>query len=1193
MAFPNFKLISFHSGDDMKTIFAGDFSQNGSLVNWTREQHVPDGYLDFTVKDNSLVFLDAGNRLLPHVTALHDFRITGVFDIHWEGAGNIFDFRIHFDYDPYTRKGKSIEITSDGKELIFHLKDGTGKSTIMKGSKKLFSKIIKNKYVAFAIEKKNESVALSLNLENCFSVSVGSGQGVIALERGHFVGDLNLKKFEITAENVKESAIWKNISVPFAPLNGMGNPIVWTLSATKIGECIRLDVTLSGGVKDRERIPWYPYHGTYGERLDAPYLRIETPSGECIHLCLTEKHLLLKNPLDNLFFMSGIGHEKPEWPLEKTFYPGGFDFENAVLFCGYERYVNKAISKHLAGGPTETVYSCVSGKIVYAGATMPSDSVAAELKSQEDKKLCTAIPKAVRRRAQAVAFARRNHFFMEKEACRFHFEVISRRKDKNLALHVEYSLLNAFFEPVSDPKKIKILENGKRIVLDIEKFESPEFVIKGLKAGVYHIAFKLFQGNRLLLEKWRAFEVMSDGKSGPQASNLPRLYSTPTEVMGVDTNEFDPWLEDISDVSHYISTAAGIMPHIAEEQRVWDLYKLYRREWFLWLTPRTAGNPDFKLHREAVEKCDFIAIVSETQKQVLMRICCRGFYTGPQLEILYEFAEKNDFHPEQVKKFIRKQTIPDLVFFKELVEKHFYEWMDFFNAAFLKDLRAAKNELAKVNPNAKLANYGPAAMYPAAYKTAHSCQYTFSYLSSPVHPVVETGDIYDGFFNFADLTHCCRYSINRGPFMAASVKLEYEKVKIHPEMYTPNEGEICPDAAVARAWPSVGMWGGENFHFPVSITLKRVLEYVFASIHHDGKNFRYWNDYGFHSRTWERERYEGLLRLWGFIDKHKPARPLRGSAFLCSEECCLNHEVFYDEYGESDLYTPYGDLFNTAEESSPYAYEMSRKAGMNAGFVVDFKSLDGLTPDDLDILVLPPLTKVCEKDLKNIRRLHEAGVSLLAFEEVGGLEDLFGVKSCKVKTVRNIRVNQRMAGNPLAELAHLEEYTEHRACKGKYRANGAEILLDGEIPVLFTHQTKWGKTGLYNIPPTVVRREDQFNRVAMGRDSISPLINESTCLLMRHLSRAVVETRAGKIIGFEDVYGGVHVIVEEDAHPMPAKPVEPLVTIHLPGLKNTDFSCSKEFSVVELSPDCAKLRFYLKEDEFAILSIIKKQGGRS
>jgi len=233
------------------------------------------------------------------------------------------------------------------------------------------------------------------------------------------------------------------------------------------------------------------------------------------------------------------------------------------------------------------------------------------------------------------------------------------------------------------------------------------------------------------------------------------------------------------------------------------------------------------------------------------------------------------------------------------------------------------------------------------------------------------------------------------------------------------------------------------------------------------------------------------------------------------------------------------------------------------------------------------LTKVSQEDLGNIRRLHQGGVSLLAFENVRGLEDLFGVREDDARQVCSISVNDNLADNPISTLAGLTEHTVHRACKGMYRAAGADVLLDGEVPVLFARKTRWGKTALFNIPPTAVRRQSQFNRVCYGRDNISELVNESAKLVLRHLGNPAVETDAGKVIGFTDTKGDRHVIVEEDAHPMPARAIRPLVTLRMPGIKREKISCDKDFSIVSIGRGSARIRLSLGPDEFAVITVRK------
>jgi hypothetical protein len=679
----------------------------------------------------------------------------------------------------------------------------------------------------------------------------------------------------------------------------------------------------------------------------------------------------------------------------------------------------------------------------------------------------------------------------------------------------------------------------------------------------------------VLQEHYRAFEVLGQTESGAAAACLPRCFSMSNEVKGQDTDNFDPWRADCVDVSHYISIVAGMMPHFAREKRLWELLRLYRREWFLWLGGRVMQDSTLAHNHDLVRNCDYV--LPGGPNDFFYRLAARQFYHPRLMAVLRDFARATGFREAAISARAEAGTIPDKTTFDALVSDCFYDWVDHFWAHHTRELSQFKTEVSRVNPRVQISSYGPVAVYGGIYKTAHACTYAGCFNFRP-----EMEAFCDGFFILEDYPHACRYSLHSGPFFLASFKARAPQVAVYPELYNETGDKVpCPDAAVARAWPSYGMWDGA---LPVNASLKHVLEYVYGCVWHNGQGFGYWQDHGFHTRVWERERFAALLQLWGFVDKARPRRPLRANAFICNEDCCRNHRLYYDEY-PGDGHEAYGDLFNTAEECSAYCYEMSRTAGQNAGFVTDFGHLSALSASDIDVLVLPPLTCVSADALQEVRRLHEAGVGLLGFEVITGLEDLFGVTTGEPVQVHHIRVNEALKANPLAGLSDQQEYTEHRACVGTYRATTADVLLDAEAPVLFLNQTPWGRAALYSIPPTAVRRQDQFNRVAVGRASIGRLINEATRLVLRHLSRPVVETTEGKIIAFEDEAGLGHIIVAEDAHPLPARPIRPVVTINLPGLEVGEVRCNKDFTVIPGEGREIRLGVRLDPDEFAIISL--------
>jgi len=1153
----------------MKPVFTADFSTT-SLSDWGIEQHVPDGYFDFVVRDNKLVFLDAGNRISPNAPSLESFVIRGAFDADWIINNTEFSFQIFFAYDAYKRQGLALEFGSHGEKLFVKLVS-PAKHTIVH---EVFEMpVIDGGVVDFEFEVKNGTIRFSLNSQEYLKFTLDQNcHGLIALTRGVFLGELRLYSLSIESEDPLDlKPIWENLHIPFAPINGMDIPIVWTVNATRIGSAVKIDVELSGGEKTRPDVPWFPYHCHYTEFLERPYLRIESEDSVS-DLCLTEETLVLAIPRGEYFYI--IANKNPQWPLRKTFYLTDVN-DNSILFAGYKAYGNRSVNKHLeANTPYETAFDTRTDQIIYSGKSIARNAVAIDLQSPHDKQICKAIPETTHEYERALKSARMNHFFLEGEECQFYFEMFSRIGEHKEQRKLEYRVESAFFDIQCEYRELTIDRAIDHVALDIDRIHSEKINLGAMPPGVYHIRFRLFSGPALSEENYRAFEVIGKTASGASASRLPVCFSMTNEVKAQDTDNFDPWRCDCTDVSHYISICSSIMPHFVREKRFWTLLKLYKRQWFLWLNDRVMENYSIENNHDLIANCDYIDL---HDRDSVYRLCCRQFYTKPVLEILYSFALEHNFKLAEIKSFIDNDTIPDKETFDALVNECLYQWTDFHWNQRIKDLTAFKARVDAINPNAKTASYGPAAVYVGVYKTAHTLNYAGSYKSCK-----EMEGYRDGYYMLEDYPHVCRYSIHSGPFFLSSFKAIAPHVTVYPEMYNETGDNVpCPDAAVARAFPSYGMWGG---NLPINASMKVVLEYVFACMWHDGTKFNYWKDYGFHTRAWERERFEALLKVWGFIDKHPPMRPLKTNAFVCNDDCCRNHKLYYDEY-PGDSHEGYGDLFNTAEECSAFSYEMSRTAGQNAGFVTDFDNLSSLTAADIDTLVIPPLTKVSEGTLRIIRRLHEQGVSLLGFEEVAGLEDLFGVTETDPVQVNNIKVNQTLPNNPLHKLCALTEYTEHRACMGKYQATTAQVLLEAEIPVLLTNQTKWGKTALYNIPPTAVRRQDQLNRIAYGRASISKLINESTKLVFRYLSNPTIETTEGKIIAFEDIHGQRHIIIEEDAYPFPAKTIHPILTIAKPGLRVENIACDKAFRMVSSGDNTIRISLTLEPNEFAIISL--------
>ena len=254
----------------MSLIFSADLSTS-ALTDWTVEQHVPDGYEDFAIRGGKLVLLDAGNRIIPNIPALESFTLRGGFEADWGINRGECSLRIHFAYDPHRRQGLCLEFGSQGTGGFARLTSPRGELIAQASTEE----VVENGEVQFEVHLEGGELALCLNSREVLTAALGQDRrGLVALSRGAFLGELRLRSLSIESDDpIEEESIWRDLRIPFAPINGMDIPIVWTVNAVRVGDAARVEVELSGGEKTRADVPWFPYHGHYVEVLDRPYLR--------------------------------------------------------------------------------------------------------------------------------------------------------------------------------------------------------------------------------------------------------------------------------------------------------------------------------------------------------------------------------------------------------------------------------------------------------------------------------------------------------------------------------------------------------------------------------------------------------------------------------------------------------------------------------------------------------------------------------------------------------------------------------------------------------------------------------------------------------------------------------------------------------------------------------------------------------
>lgn len=1124
-------------------------------------------------KPHNYIITAPGNRHLPNLPELGGFSLETVFAVNDRIARHP-ELRIFFFYDAFLRCGSFVSCRIEDGRIVASSGTESGHVLTTVAEKSAPFDTGGHSPWRIVLEVKNGLARLRAENGPEFIFPVPQKTGRIAIDRGDFPGPMELRELKIVTDDpIAEREILEPAEIVFPPgINGFHTPLRYKTRIVQFGKTARLDLEISGSDVENPDVPWFPYHGLMIDLLTAPYVRLGKsrlyPGGQ-------ETLVLAKpNPERQNYFYDAL-HRKPEWPLRATFFLSETPDISTIGF-GYEHCEIRTHAKHLRGGPNEIIYDFKSGKTLYAGHAPRPDTVWLELHSQPDKRLLKEIPKTDPRHEAALAFVRRNHFFMESEPCRFTARL---RFGGHSFSAADFSLTcvleNAVTETIEalQPEPFKTAPNAR---LDFTEL-SAGLPRRVLPPGVYHLKLEMAMAGAIAITQRHAFEVIPadpDAPAPPLISGLPFLFTMPTEVKGLEQDQFEPYLDAENPVAHYLS-ATTHYPEVGRRHKIYDTLKIYRRKWFLWLTDRVSEHPDLEQNKDLVGKCDFLYPPDPVKNSYAPEMWKPASFQGAILGMLTEFLRDN-LLPEQAGDVLTVKLLEELAAepapfpekaIDELVTRYWRKWLVYFNARLHGEETALREKLKTLNPNLKRAAYGPMNCYASRGKMSYVRKYRGADMK-----------VYDGFYVFEDYPFSCKYNIHHGPLMLASFKMAEPAINIYPEIYAPSING-CPDGAVAYAWPPFGC----TMHAPES-ERKRIFEYAFAAAWFDNGKFNYWKDYGFHARGLSRERFAVLLDAWKFIRNAPPAKPLRGTAYVYSDILCENHPSFY-EYSQPGGH-PWGDIFNTAEETIPFAWEIAREDGQQSGFLCSLESLHQLAPEDAGLLVLPPLRGVNRDRIDAIRELHRHGVNLLAFETVDGLEDLFGVEPLdEPAPVYTMRVNADLADNPLSSLTGLKEQTAHPLCKAHYRAAKASVLLAGEAPVLLTNRTACGRTALFNIPPTVVRRDSFYERAGYGRASISELINQSAALIQRELGSPAVTTSAGKIVAFEDINGNTRVIAEEDAFPNEGGPIAPLVTIHLPDIEPGKLVCDKPFKLLRATQGSVSLRLRLKEHECAIITI--------
>ncbi len=613
-----------------RPVFEDDFSRNPDDAypdGWACENDCEWPFRQGVVKDGAFHICPAShtNKHLPLTPPLADFRL------ELAAAGNPFfstaGLDIYFRYDRETRRGLLLRYAwgicgvqthytqEPVPEYVCALFDYDGARAA--GKRKLLAEQKTGGFLADL--SRAQALVLTVN-GNCIvcrhdgvtvfehtlaAAAAAPPTGMLALSRADKSGDLSLRKITILAPAAADCAVIRRETKTEFPaeIHGIISPFYFHVAAEREPGRVRLRLKLTGGPS---QTPVYPDidRQRFNEKMINPYVRIEDGHGNELG-----KYLIFRGTvgLDAFHWNTACSvweHADAAGPLERDVFIEALP-ERAAIFIGYDHYMAED-SICSQGGPAEALIDA-EGNVLWAGAALPEGGVQMEVQSPADKEICRRIPHNIHDYQGALAFARRNHFFIQGEPVRFQARVASRDAtiEKSM-LRAEVRLENVFGEPAGKPFKVPF-----RSVAPLAGFPAAFeyltawFKFPDLAVGVYHIRVRL-AGAGGNMEVRRAFEVMPENpadKPAPLVSGLPELY--PNILSGIKNEHFHPWGGLVADTAHYNSGGNNYFK-VARAWNAPDLLHAYGRKFNCWLKPwcNVFEEKGIEPNRDLIEKSD-------------------------------------------------------------------------------------------------------------------------------------------------------------------------------------------------------------------------------------------------------------------------------------------------------------------------------------------------------------------------------------------------------------------------------------------------------------------------------------------------------------------------------------------------------------------------------------------------------------
>jgi len=1020
------------------------------------------------IKENAYQISNDGSKHFFKIPKLSNFKlnIVGNFVVPCNESKRL---QLVFGYDRKTRIGYAVE-------LGFLPENCTAESSLV-WLDGLCRKEIKTLSADALDVKENEDFSISLivnnnkiegkfsNFEFTFELP-NTVYGDIGIANKNLIAGFEIKSIHIVSLNdipVKSINAPKKYIIP--AVNGNSNPLVLELQNLKFenSNYSELNITLSGGIAEQNDSDLEGDCYFFGDEIITdPFIRIIDKNGiEKINLWNGEG--VFYSPNEHRGTVNGfrVIDRIKGYPYIISIPVKSFD-ENSLISFGYKN-MSICVAAYYSG-EHEFLFS-ENQELLWDGKLLDAD-IQAETVSGEKKKIVSLIPKNIQEYENAVAFASGNHFFFNDEALNFTLKILT--KFNSDALKITASLQTFYGDTIKEltPEK----KNVKNFYLS--DFKEIYFYVShpSLDVGVYKLCYDLNIGNEKVYSHTSLFEIfdVNSGQSPQLASGLPEIYCGDGAPLRSKVGCFNPWNALRDHNNHHLYNCAIYDPIFSENSKVWELLKLYRRKWFLWFNQRTIGRErDYKDFPNCIKHADYINYIYPGIEESPGNYCRHDLwrysvYTDKVKEALWEFLNNNPDINDKLKfEDVRKEYTQEM--HNHLLETCFEDWIQFMIKRISEWAINQWNPIKELNTSAKRSSYGPYPMYGTKYKTA----YSIKFFGQDPHKL----DLVDGFWQYEDYPFWCDYKSSDGAFGLATIKLMNPDAAIRPELY--NEIMLyCPDGFVALAHPY-----NDSYYIPPHTFATQIMGYIYNTAYYIDGKFGYWQDnqymcYGGISD----EKFDTFTEVQKQVLKIKPCNPEKSIYYVIdfdSSEDVIDYKINSD------------NIYNISEANVAYINSLCNEIGVPTGAVTDFESLLELEADNIDILVLPSLSKATEQVKIKIRELYQNGVSLFAVGNVDGLEDIFGIEYSPV----NSKVFSISDGIKTENILPINS-------DFLYLSKGAEVLLWADNnPVLFKKE----RALKLNICVSRVG-VDMWNPSFIGKPNVSEMFKSYCTKLLREVS---------------------------------------------------------------------------------------------